>query len=81
MTRIIEGKRNEMLDVVELMWLFLLKQKKMHTVDEQEKQGYRFHNKNFINFQVLVFSGSLHYFPLLRYWAVSWGHRNVLWGH
>lgn len=53
----------------------------MHTVDEQEKQGYRFHNKNFINFQVLVFSGSLHYFPLLRYWAVSWGHRNVLWGH
>lgn len=37
MTRIIEGKRNEMLDAVELMWLFLLKQKKMHTVDEQEK--------------------------------------------
>lgn len=28
MTRIIEGKRNEMLDAVELMWLFILKQKK-----------------------------------------------------
>lgn len=52
----------------------------MHTVDEQEKQDYRFHNKNFMNFQVLVFSGSLHYFPLLRCWAVGWGRRNVLWG-
>ena len=62
MTRIIEGKRNEMLDAVELMWLFFFfKQKKVHTVDEQEKQGYRFHNKNFINFQVLVFYESLHY--------------------
>ena len=28
MTRITEGKRNEMLDAVELMWLFFLKQTK-----------------------------------------------------
>ena len=42
----------------------------MHTVDEQEKQGYRFHNKNFINFQVLVFYGSLHYI-IFPFWDVG----------
>ena len=44
-----------------VVFFFFLNKKKVHTVDEQEKQGYRFHNKNFINFQVLVFYESLHY--------------------
>lgn len=64
------------------MVVFFKTKKKVHTVDEQEKQGYRFHNKNFINFQVLVcVKVYITLFPPSEMLGCQLGHRNVLWGH